>query len=222
MPAAYHPDFGQVVNYSFEAVPDDPDAQVEIAVERVIGYALADSSDPLIQEQAQKCLELGGGDPIAGVWAHVKPHIRFKEDIDIAEALNVTDARKSGAVEVFIRPVDQARLIQERGQGVEDCDGFTGYGLCLLTALGVPCTLATVAADARDPSRYSHIYIVAYPGAGRRVAVDLSHGKFPGWECPNLGRAKEWPVDDDLNIRRLWPLMIIAALAWFASRLIHT
>lgn len=213
---AYHPDFGQPVSYHFETVPDDPDTQVRIAVQRVIRMALDDCSKPIIQQKAQEALCLGNGDPVSGVWKAVKPNIRFRQDTDIAQDLYIEDGRKWDPVETFIAPADQAQLISLRGRGVEDCDGFTTYGVCLLLALGVPVTVCTVAAERRRPNLYSHIYTVAYPN-GQRVPMDLSHGPYPGWECPNLGRKREWIVcEQTLQPSLLLPLLLAAGgyLAW--------
>lgn len=216
MDTAYHPDFGAQVNYTFEAMPDDPDAQVDQTVDRLISNLNADVSHPVIQEMAARALDAGAGDPITGVWAEVKPHIAFKQDFDIAQDLQAADPRKATVVETIIRPVDQALLILSQGKGVEDCDGFTGYAACLLTALGVPVSFVTVNADSDVPRQFSHIYIAAYPPGGERIALDFSHGAYPGWECPNLGRVKEWPVSGS-STGVLVPLAVIG-LAWFALR----
>lgn len=212
MEAAYHPDFGQIVNYSFEAIPDDPDTQVRLAVQKIVTFILEDASHPLIQDHAAAC----SPDPIQGVWDRVKPFIQFKQDTDIAEALHTKDPRKWNVVETIIRPADQAMLIESRGQGVEDCDGFTNYGACILTALGIPCTLATVAAEPDRPREFTHIYVVAYVN-GERIPMDMSHGPYPGWECPH-GRIKEWPVNPSTLTSMFWPLVLVAAMAVFALR----
>jgi hypothetical protein len=202
------------VNYTFEQVPDDADTQVRIAVQKVIGFVLEDASSPIIQRNAARAAQ--SGDPIQGVWDQVKPHVRFRQDIDIARDLRTDDPRKLNIVETFIRPVDQAQLIESRGKGVEDCDGFVGYTLCLLTALGIPCAMATVAAepDSRD---YSHTFVVAY-WQGKRIPMDTSHGPHVGWECPHH-RIREWPVNRlTLMNTMLWPALIVIGLAWFALR----
>jgi hypothetical protein len=205
---AYHPDFGQPVAYRFEAMPDDPDAQVRVAVKKVIGFVLADKETPIIQQAAAQALDLGGGDPISGVWKAVKPHIRFRQDYDIAADLQVDDPRKSSIVETFIPPAVQAMLIQLRGSGIEDCDGFTGYGACLLSALGVPVSMCTVSAERDRPRLFSHVYLVAYWN-GMRIPMDLSHGPHPGWECPNLGRMREWVVSaETLRPSMLLPILL--------------
>lgn len=210
MQLAYHPDFGQPVSYRFESMPDDPDAQVKLAVHKVIGYVLEDVSSPIIQQTAAKALELGGGDPILGVWRTIKPYIRFRQDVDIANDLQVDDSRKRDVVETFIPPAVQAALIELRGSGVEDCDGFTMYGACLLTALGVPVTMCTVSAERDRPRLFSHVYLVAYQN-GQRIPMDLSHGPQPGWECPNLGRMREWPVNADTLRPSVIPALLLAA-----------
>jgi hypothetical protein len=217
MPAAYHPDFGAVVNYKFEFMPEDDDAQVRTSVAKVIGFIREDAETPIIQRNARQALGLGGGNPITGVWQAVKPYIRFKQDADIGRDLWVNDPRKEELVEVFIRPVDQAMLIATRGQGVEDCDGFVDYAGCLLTALGVPVSLVTVSADPDDPYRYSHVYLAAYYN-GQRIPMDVSHGPYPGWECPNTGRVREWPVSSPPStaLPLLGLLAVLAGLGAFA------
>lgn len=219
---AYHPDFGQPVSYHFETIPDDPDTQVKIAVHRVIQMAIEDCSKPIIRQKAAEALQAGNGDPVQGVWRSIKPHIKFRQDTDIARDLHVDDIRKWDPVETFIPPASQAQLISTRGRGVEDCDGFSTYGACLMLALDIPVTVCTVAAERQRPWLYSHIYLVAYPN-GVRVPMDLSHGPYPGWECPNLGRKREWVVcERTVQPSVILPLLLATAaggyLAWRESR----
>lgn len=196
MQTAYHPAFGARVPFRFDWLPDSPDGQVTSTCRKVINYMREDSKSPLISDDARRALELGSGDPITGTWKLVKPLVRFQRDEKTAADLDIADSRIPDTVEVLIRPVDQSLLIKLRGMGVEDCDGFVMYAGCILLALHVPVSLVTVAADGHDPTRFSHIYLAAYPeGYGKkRIALDVSHGAYPGWECPNLGRLKEWPV----------------------------
>jgi hypothetical protein len=117
--------------------------------------------------------------------------MRFKRDETIADELQVDDKRKPDTIEVLIRPIDQWLLIKLRGLGVGDCDCFHMYGACLLLALGIPCSLVTVSADPERPNEFSHVYLASYLN-GVRTPLDISHGDYPGWEAPNLGRVKEW------------------------------
>lgn len=217
-PSAYHPDFGTTVHYEFEAMPDDPDAQVKQTMRKVIRYLRADACSEIIRDQARHALRLGAGPGrtyaeqcITGVWRLVRGSMRFKPDEDIARDLAIDDPRKADVVEVLIRPIDQALLIALRGVGVEDCDGFEMYAACLFTALGVPCKLVTVSAEPERPHQFSHVYLAVYTG-GQRIPLDFSHGKYPGWECPNTGRLREWSLD--IGVREILEdaLPVLAAL----------
>jgi hypothetical protein len=189
---AYHPDIGQAL-YSIRALPESSDGQVRSTINQVIRYIREDACSPFIQSEAERALRLGAGDPNKGVFNLLKSSMRFKRDEKIADELQVEDARKPDTIEVLIRPVDQWLLIKLRGLGVGDCDCFHMYGACLLWALGVPCSLVTVSADPERPWEFSHVYLASYWN-GVRTPLDISHGDYPGWECQNLGRVKEWKV----------------------------
>ena len=192
METAYHPDIGQAL-YSIRALPESSDGQVRSTINQVIRYIREDACSPFIQSEAERALRLGAGDPNKGVFNLLKSSMRFKRDEKIADELQVEDARKPDTIEVLIRPVDQWLLIKLRGLGVGDCDCFHMYGACLLWALGVPCSLVTVSADPERPWEFSHVYLASYWN-GVRTPLDISHGDYPGWECQNLGRVKEWKV----------------------------
>lgn len=191
---ALHPDFGTIpVHYSFSALPESSDGQVRATIHKIIALIRGDARYPAIQEEAQKLYPYGDGDPNVGLFRLAKHTLRFSKDEQLADRLPIDDARIPETVEVLIRPIDQWLLIQMKGLGIGDCDCFAMYGACLLYALGIPCSLCTVAVDPDQPDRYSHVYLVSY-WQGVRTPLDLSHGEYPGWECPNLGRMKEWPV----------------------------
>ena len=192
METAYHPDIGQAL-YSIRALPESSDGQVRSTINQVIRYVREDACSSFIQSEAERALRLGAGDPNKGVFNLLKSSMRFKRDEKIADELQVEDARKPDTIEVLIRPVDQWLLIKLRGLGVGDCDCFHMYGACLLWALGVPCSLVTVSADPERPWEFSHVYLASYWN-GVRTPLDISHGDYPGWECQNLGRVKEWKV----------------------------
>ena len=190
---AYHPDFGREVQYEFRALPEAADGQVRSTIHDIMGFIRQDAQSPFIQAEARRMLELGDGNPNLGLWKMLKPAMRFKQDEDIAGDLAVDDDRKKDTIEVLIRPIDQWMLIKLRGIGIGDCDCYSMYGACLLTALGIPSVLCTVSAHKDRPHEFSHVYLVSYWN-GIRFPLDISHGEYPGWECPNLGRLKEWRV----------------------------
>lgn len=200
MQTAYHPDFADVVRYDFEGLPDDPDGQVSQTIDKIRGFIRSDAPSELIGAHAQRAFNLGCNpdrsyalQAIYGVWQQVKRSMRFKSDEALARDLQINDPRIADVVEVVIRPLDQAMMIDRTGKGREDCDGFEGYAGCLLTRLGIPVSLVTVSAEPSRPGQYSHVYLAAYAD-GQRIPLDFSHGPRPGWECPNLGRLREWPV----------------------------
>ncbi len=194
MQSAYHPAFGENVRYSFDRLPDSPDGQVRASIRKIIRYIREDAqSCPGIRSDLDRALRIGGGDPILGIWKLIKGSMRFQRDEVTAAQLQTADVRKEDAIEVFIRPCDQSLLIQMKGIGIEDCDGFEMYAACMFLVLGIPVSLVTVAANGEHPDEFSHVYLAAYLN-GQRIPLDFSHGNYPGWECPNLGKLKEWPV----------------------------
>ena len=214
----YHPDFGQEVSYRFERLPESPDGQVRATMKKVLKYIRSDVDDPFVQFQTDKAKGLGGGDPILGSWQLLKGTLRFRQDEDIAQDLQIDDQRKDDVIEVLIRPADQGRLVLLRGMGVEDCDGFNLYGATILTAMGVPCAVVTVEADEDRPGLFSHVYTAAYPAGyhGERIPLDFSHGDYPGWEIPNVERRrrKEWRVEPTLMDQicdAAWPIGLLGA-----------
>jgi len=231
MDTAYHPDFGAKVAFTFERMPNDPEAQVRQAMAKAICLIREDAQSEMIRADAARAAQCP--DPISGVWNIIKPHMKFKQDADIATDLHLDEATKKDwnvgddTVEVFIRPLDQSLLIALRGMGVEDCDGFTMYGACILTAMGIPCALVTVAADGSRPREFSHVYVAAYPngiGTKPRIPLDFSHGERPGWECPHH-RIREWPVPEgtlEKATNLMTPVVVAGALyglvKWFNRR----
>ncbi len=189
-----HPAFGDnAVEYSLQSLSGWPDERVAQTVSIMTQYAVEDAKTPEIQEDAQTALALGGGDPLVGVWRLAKERFAFQEDTDTAGPVKGLTA--DNIVEVIIRPVDLSRMYRRSLQPVEDCDGYSGYIASLLTALSIPCSFCTVAVDPTSPSEYSHVYVVSYKN-NDRVAIDASHGPYPGWECPNpFGKRREWVVE---------------------------
>lgn len=222
METAFHPDFGVPVNYTFERLPEGADAQVSKTMDRVRDYIRQDATSPIIQDEARRCIERGDGNPIKGVWDLCKSSMKFKHDSDIANDLDTKDPRISDVVEVLIRPADQAMLIALRGMGVEDCDGYEMFAGCLLHSLGFQCALVTVAAEPTEPKRFSHVYLACYVN-GQRIPLDFSHGPYPGWECPNLGRIREWPIwvtKREQAEKALAPIAVLAG-AFLALRYVN-
>ena len=217
--AIYHPGLGRVVNYQVEFVEDDPDVQVAQVVEIMCRYTEADTNEPAVVRQAAQALELGNGDSLAGVWELVRRQMRFVRDEQLAAPLQ--PFYKDQFVETFIRPVDIAAMCDDPQlpcRRLGDCDDFVMYAAALLHTLGVPCKFVTIAADARDPQQYTHVYLAAYQPDGSRVPFDASHGDYVGWEHQGAYRLKEWPIGTERIVRK-WALIgAIVAGGWVAYR----
>lgn len=190
------PDMG-IVRYTVHEVSDDPDTQVAQTIELMRQYAFEDSQSPAIRQDSWNAMQTG--DPIEDTWNYISRKdgvrgMRFVHDEETGRPWGDIGSWRP-VVETLIRPADQAGLSRPKG----DCDDFAMYGAANLLSRGVPCSFCTVAADPRDVSVYSHVYLVAYPRtgkfAGRRVPLDLSHGWFAGWETENkYGKRREWPI----------------------------
>jgi hypothetical protein len=211
--------FGDVpVQYSLTDVSDWPDQRVADTIAVMCQYACEDASDPLVVEDAQSAMALGGGDPLLGVWKLCKERFDFRQDEELSEGTDLPPVVKANIVEVLIRPRDVAQMWRMGMKPLEDCDGYSTYAASLLLALGVIPRFCTVAVDPRDPSEYSHVYLVAYTFDGGRVALDASHGKYAGWECPNpFGKRREWVVEHVPWGAFVLGALALAVVAWFVK-----
>lgn len=174
-----------------------PDSQVAQTIGVMRKRVIEDCGNASFQEHAQRVMDQPGVDHVTRAWEQARRAIAFVNDKDLAGGLGVNP---SNVVELIVRPREMARLVDEqRAHG--DCDDFCMYAAALLECYGIPTSFVTVAADGSAPDEFSHVYVRAYPYEGGRkgeyVALDPSHGPYPGWECPNyFGRIKEWPLDD--------------------------
>jgi len=189
----FHPELGQEVSYVASPLSSDPDTQVAQTISHMRRHVIEDSRSAPIQRDAAAIQSSGSGDPLSDTFWWVKDRVGFRQDEQLAQPVRAL--LDGDVVEVLIRPRDLANM----GTPLEDCDGFASLLPSLLRAQGVPCSFVTVAADARDPSRFSHVYAACVdPNTGQRVSLDSSHGPYPGWECLEAGpvwRIKEWAID---------------------------
>ena len=208
-----HPTWGDV-RYEAVLVPDDPDEQVAAVIGTMRRYVLEDYRSPAIAAEAQRALKLDPN-PTTAVFWHTKRSLSFVRDEVLAAPMQPN--HDYPIVEVLVRPVDMASMCGGGGGSCRragDCDDYAMYAAALLLNLGVPVSFVTLAADGADPSRYSHVYLAAYPAGGERVALDTSHGQYPGWEAPNYyGKRTEWPVSGS------WlPWLPVGGLLYAAAR----
>ncbi len=214
-----HHDLGSV-KYRVEGMSMNPDTQVNQTLGLMGRRVAEDSSDPFFVSRVRRAFDVqmypgvrgtgAGKGVIPGTedeiglceqaWAHTKSGIKFQRDEVTGDGIGGYPSDE--VVETIIRPAEMAKFM-DAGVAVGDCDDFSMYLACCLKALGIPCSFATTAADSRDPSQFSHVYVVAYPKSGNgmrvRMPLDASHGEYPGWETQGLGRYQEWPVLDKVS-----------------------
>ena len=111
-----------------------------------------------------------------GIWWYAKQRVRFIHHSKLLVAwLNAPNE-----LQLLIRPDALLKMREPKG----DCAVFTTLICALADCAGLPWEIVTIACDPRQPGIYSHVYPrVILPG-GRRMVMDASHGKYPGWEVP--------------------------------------
>jgi hypothetical protein len=168
----------------------DSDTATARTVAMMGAYILKCSTDPQVVAAAQYARNHFAAGPDAaglawGVFWYVKHCVKFRQDEATMFRLGFKDEVDFlTAPDVLVRMNDPA----------EDCDGFTMLVASMLTALGVPVAIATVAASADDPTRWSHVFALALLPGGRVLPLDASHGIGPGWMVParDVFRFQAW------------------------------
>ena len=215
--AINHPLLGMGMVTGVRELGHIPDTQVAQTVNLMCARVEEDAADPQFQAHVKRVLGNGTGDIPARVWAQAKKAISFIRDEALATG---TLPDSSTVVEFIVRPREMAKLVDE-GRAAGDCDDFSMYVAAMLVACGVECSFVTVGADGEAPDQYSHVYVLAYPdGRGQApVALDASHGEYPGWEVPNrYGKYREWPVNDSGWVPQVLDIAVVAAIvgsAWW-------
>ncbi len=194
-----HPRLG-LVRYQLHEVSDDPDEQVEQTIGFMKDYASEDARSGVLLADVNRAYR--SQDAVGDTFDYLRRNgtrgMQFVQDEVNGAPFERGDAPGGWrpVVETLMRPADQAICTDPQG----DCDDFAMYGAGHLIARGVPVAYATVAADAKTPGQFTHVYLVAYPNegpyAGMRVPLDLSHGPSVGWEVPNrFGKYCEWNIN---------------------------
>lgn len=186
--------------YSRPAAPDSETATAQ-TVQEMCAIVHAASGDPEVQAVAARAIK--AYQPLAAffnqtdwnetaacaAYAWCKANIRFQEDeITLARLLN-----KRGEQDFIQSP----SILVRQSNKVGDCDCFTVMLRTLLACLGVPSRICTIKCSPDEPWRWSHVYACTDLGNGQRLALDASHGKYPGWEVPaeQVFEYAEWDSD---------------------------
>lgn len=190
---AFHPGFNALIKVGQTLLADEPDIAVAQTIDTMARYVREDRRHSWFQDLAGELRSTNADRTKENCFNWIKGRVRFLTDERIADQLHMDKAALgfSSIAEVLIRPVDIVRMVDPMG----DCDDFSMLGACLLTACGLPCYFVTLAADSREPSQYSHVYVWA------GCAFDSSHGPYVGWEAQNrFGKRQLWSVENGMPI----------------------
>jgi hypothetical protein len=165
--------------------------------------------DPMVQRAALNCARAFRGGPLyigrdplhdpaalaESCWWWAKHYIRFVHH----EALIRQWLNEANQLQLLISPDVLVRMEDRKG----DCAIFTSLVCAFLSCLGVDWEIVTVAANPAEPGVFSHVYARAVLPGFLRLALDASHGKYPGWQVPQAHstRTQVWdmqgrPVED--------------------------
>ncbi len=172
---------------------DDTDGATLQTVQVMCKLIAESAADPIVKqcaEYAKKHFACGSSDQAAltwGVFWYVKHCVKFRSDEG-----TMLQVGEQGSQDLLISPAVLVRMDKPS----EDCDGFTMLSAAMLTILGVPVYITTVATDLDDPRRWSHVFLCANIN-GRIIPLDTSHGKAPGWMVPRdrINRFQTWTLD---------------------------
>jgi len=175
---------------------DSTDVATERTIRMMAEYIRYGAVDPAIEataEYAARHFSFGSDrSPAALAWAvfwYVKHCIKFRLDEATMFRVGLRDEHDFlTAPSVLVRMKDPS----------EDCDGFTMLTAAMLSALSIPVYIVTVAANANEPQRWSHVFVVAIVD-GQVMPLDTSHGIGPGWMVPRsrIFRLQAWNLDGD-------------------------
>lgn len=125
------------------------------------------------------------------VWWWAKHALRFQHhDGMIRVWFNETDQ-----LQLLIGPDLLLRTNNWRG----DCAIYTMLICAMLRALGVRFEIVTVAANPHEPDIFGHVYPRAVLADGGRLALDASHGAYPGWHVPREHTIRSQVWDESGN-----------------------
>jgi hypothetical protein len=170
----------QTVEYMCELIHDSlADGIVQRVTGRLLANGFASVTDCAIE-----------------IWGFAKQHVRFVHH----QKLLVAWLGAPKELQLLIRPDALLKMREPKG----DCAVFTTLICAMCDCAGLPWEIVTIACDPRQPGIYSHVYPRVILPDGRRLVMDASHGKYPGWEVPadHVSAKQVWnhdgqPIEDE-------------------------
>ena len=172
----------------------DVSTAATVAIMRRLAHEYA--NDPVVS--AATAAALAGGaymqrDIASAIFYWVRSNVKFVEDETLLyEQLGVAPANLDK--ELLIVPPVLLAMPEPMG----DCDDFSLLTVSMLLNAGLRPFFVTVAADAADPQKFSHIYVcVQLADEGTYVCLDPGNrlsGIPPGWEVQRVTRKAVWAI----------------------------
>jgi hypothetical protein len=163
-----------------QASLDDPDLQVAQIVSLMTQVVKHAGGDPIIaaawKDAWDKFKGVTFGDEAACCWWYARYVIKFVHHQELLRdwLFSLDDTQ------LLISPDALLRMRDPKG----DCAIFTTLIQAMLAYRGIRYETVTVAVNPFMPEYFSHVYPQAVREDGTRIALDASHGKYPGWEAP--------------------------------------
>lgn len=192
--------FGQPVHVRGERTdPYNTDVSTADTIATMRRYAHQCACDPaVIEATAAATVPLAGGAPsdrdIANaIFYWVRGHVVFVQDEQLMyEQFGI--AEENLDKELLIPPPVLLRMPVPMG----DCDDFSLLVASMLLCAGLAPFYVTVAADAQDPAKFSHVYVwVFLEDEGVMLPLDAGnrYSHVPaGWEAGRVTRKAIWRI----------------------------
>ena len=193
----------------------DPDEATAQTVEQMCRQILQSAQDPLVQRCAESAVKQFRGGPlwaIAGIdpFSDARSPNSAVDDSTRSQAIaescfwwakhNLKFVHHDELIEVLLGEVGQLQLLispdvlvrMNRMEG--DCAIYTMIVCAMLEVHQIPWEIVTLAVNPQEPEIFGHVFARAILSDGRRVALDASHGVYPGWQVPvqEIHRLQVW------------------------------
>lgn len=190
--------WGQPIGvHSVRTNPFNNDVSTRATIRQMRSYAHAYKNHPLVINAVTDALRGGGmrseRDVCSALFYWTRSHIQFVED----EALMYSQLGipvESLDKELLIIPPVLLAMPQPMG----DCDDYSLLLASMLLCCGIQPFFITVAAEADDPRKWSHIYVCArLADEGTHLCLDAGNRYDqvpPGWEAEKITRKASWSV----------------------------
>lgn len=162
--------------------------------------AYQDARNPAITDAAAAAVDLSPGPRTPrsltdAFFGYAKATVTYTHETDMQTPFS--DLLRYQYDQTLITPA--ALIAMPRPAG--DCVDFAMLVAAMCHAYGIPAAFKTIAADAKHPEVYSHVYVVAQLAPGIFYALDASNGPAPGAEfnLPRGRKARIWPNPYDLT-----------------------